>query len=93
MCHSYINAAKQWDFQLRIACPKGFDPAPELVKQNADRVEILRDPKEAVRGANWVATDVWASMGQESEQQERLDHFAGYQVNHELMDLADTPLV
>lgn len=90
MCHSYINAAKQWDFELKIACPEGFDPDADLVKANRDRVEIIRDPKKAVVGADWVATDVWASMGQESEQQERVKRFAGYQVNHELMDRATT---
>ncbi len=88
MCHSYINAAKQWDFELKIACPEGFDPDEALVKANSDRVEIIRDPAKAVIGADWVATDVWASMGQESEQQERVEKFTGYQVNHELMDRA-----
>ncbi|VUD52564.1 Ornithine carbamoyltransferase [Thalassocella blandensis] len=88
MCHSYINAARQWDFELKIACPEGFDPSPELVEANRDRVQIFRDPKEAVRDADWVATDVWASMGQEDEQKERMEKFAGYQVNHELMDYA-----
>lgn len=88
MCHSYINAAKQWDFQLKIACPKGFEPNAELVKANKDRVEIFHDPKKAVADSDWVATDVWASMGQEDEQSHRENQFAGYQVNHELMDLA-----
>ncbi len=93
MCHSYINAAKQWDFELKIACPEGFDPDPELVAVNKDRVEIIRDPAKAVIGADWVATDVWASMGQESEQQERINKFVGYQVNHELMDHAKSEAV
>ncbi len=90
MCHSYINAARQWDFELKITCPEGFDPDETLVKANSDRVEIIRDPAKAVIGADWVATDVWASMGQESEQQERVEKFTGYQVNHELMDHAKT---
>ncbi len=93
MCHSYINAAKQWDFELKIACPEGFDPDPALVEANKDRVEIIRDPAKAVIGADWVATDVWASMGQEAEQQERINKFAGYQVNHELMDRAKSEAV
>ena len=93
MCHSYINAAKQWDFQLKIACPKGFEPNAELVKANKDRVEIFHDPKQAVAGSDWVATDVWASMGQEDEQAHRENQFAGYQVNHELMDLAHSDAV
>lgn len=88
MCHSYINAAKQWDFKLNIACPKGFEPDPELVAANQDRVELFDSPKAAVLGSNWVVTDVWASMGQEDEQQERLKHFEAFQVDHELMSHA-----
>lgn len=89
MCHSYINAAAMCDFKLNIACPEGFDPNPELVAKHADRVMITRDPREAVKGADWVATDVWASMGQEEEQKEREAQFAGYQVNHDMMSLAN----
>lgn len=89
MCHSYINAAALCDFKLNIACPEGFDPNPELVAKNSDRVAIYRDPKEATRGSDWVVTDVWASMGQEEEQREREQQFAGFQVNHELMQLAN----
>lgn len=85
MCHSYINAARLWDFELRVACPDGFDPNPELVNANADRVTVCRDPKQAVDGAHWVVTDVWASMGQEQEQQVRQQRFAEFQVNHALM--------
>lgn len=88
MCHSYINAARQWDFELKIACPEGFEPDTNIVEANKDRVEVMRDPKQAAANADWIATDVWASMGQESEQQERVDKFAGYQVNHELMSHA-----
>ncbi len=88
MCHSYINAAAMCDFKLNIACPEGFDPDPELVAANADRITITRDPREAVTGADWVVTDVWASMGQEEEQAHREQQFAGYEVNHELMALA-----
>jgi len=89
MCHSYINAAALCDFKLNIACPEGFDPDPQLVAANADRVSVTRDPKEAVAGADWIVTDVWASMGQEEEQKEREAQFAGYQVNHEMMALAN----
>ena len=88
MCHSYINAAKQWDFELNIACPEGFEPDENLLKANKDRVHLMRDPSAAVKGADWIATDVWASMGQEDEQKERIAKFAGYQVNHELMQHA-----
>lgn len=93
MCQSYINAARQWDFELRIACPPGFEPAPELVAANKDRVTVLADPAEAIKGAHWVNTDVWASMGQEEEQNTRAQRFAGFQVNHELMSLAASDAV
>lgn len=89
MCASYINAARQFDFQLAIASPKGFEPSPDLIAGDADRVTLVRDPGEAVDGAHLVVTDVWASMGQEQEQEERLKVFADYQVSPALMDRAD----
>lgn len=89
MCHSYINAARQFDFKLNIACPEGFEPNAELVQRNADRVSVMEAPEDAVAGASLVVTDVWASMGQEDEQRQRMREFRGYQVNPELMDLAD----
>ena len=85
MCHSYINAARQFDFELSIACPEGYDPDAALLAANSDRVFIERDPATAVAGADLVVTDVWASMGQESEQAERMDLFQPYQVNEALM--------
>ena len=85
MCQSYINAARLFDFELRIACPPGFEPDSALLKANADRVSIEHDPTTAARDANLVVTDVWASMGQESEQRERAALFAPYQVNAALM--------
>lgn len=93
MCHSYINAARLCDFELRIACPEGFEPNADLVEANKDRVSVVRTPEEAVKGADWVATDVWASMGQESEQKEREKQFASFQVNHELMSHAQSDAV
>jgi ornithine carbamoyltransferase len=88
MCHSYINAARQFDFELRIACPAGFEPRADLVRANADRVTVLRDPRDAARGAHLLATDVWASMGQEAEQQRRAAAFANYRIERALLDLA-----
>lgn len=88
MCQSYINAARQFDFELCITCPTGFEPDSDLLNANSDRVSINHDPKTAVREADLVVTDVWASMGQESEQSERAQLFAPYQVNKELMSLA-----
>lgn len=88
MCQSYINAAVQFDFELRIAVPKGFEPSRHLTRMNSDRVTVVNDPREAVKGAHLVVTDVWASMGQEHEQEERMRVFKPYQVNEALLDLA-----
>ncbi len=85
MCHSWINAAVQFDFQLRIACPADYKPDAQLVKDAGTRIAISDDPAVAVAGADLVTTDVFASMGQEAEQQTRLEHFANFQVNHQLM--------
>lgn len=90
MCHSYINAAEQYDFKLRIACPEGYDPNMELVKSHADRVEIVRNPMDAVENSDLIVTDVWASMGQEEEQRLREKAFADYQVNQEMMAQANS---
>lgn len=88
MCQSYINAARQWDFELRIACPEGFEPRRELLDAHKDRVSLFRTPTEAVSGADLVVTDTWASMGQEDEKKLRERAFSGYQVNAELMSHA-----
>ena len=88
MCHSYIDAARQLEFRLRVASPEGYEPDPQLVAAGSGWVEVMRDPREAVAGAHLVATDVWASMGQESEQTQRIERFSAYQVNRDLMRLA-----
>ena len=88
MCNSYIEAAIQFDFQLRIACPQDYEPNPQFVALAGERVTIVRDPREAVKGAHLVSTDVWTSMGQEEETAKRLKQFAPYQVNKALLDLA-----
>lgn len=89
MCQSYINAAIQFDFKLKIACPEGFDPRADLVEAAGDRVEIIRDPAEAAKGSDLLVTDVWASMGQEEEKAERRRKLAGYQINAALMSHAN----
>jgi ornithine carbamoyltransferase len=85
MCHSYINAARQFDFELRISCPEGYEPDEEILAAASDRCRIVRDCMEAATGADLVVTDVWASMGQEDEQAKRARAFAAYQVNDALM--------
>jgi len=89
MCHSYINAAAQYDFNLRIACPEGYDPNMDLVNAHSDRVQIVRNTMDASENSDLIVTDVWASMGQEEEQKLREIAFADYQVNKEVMNKAD----
>ncbi|CAN7502910.1 ornithine carbamoyltransferase [Pseudomonas sp. LjRoot71] len=88
MCNSYIEAAMQFDFQLRIACPEGYEPNATFLAAAGERVQVVRDPRAAVAGAHLVSTDVWASMGQEDEAAERLKLFQPYQVNRALLDAA-----
>lgn len=88
MCNSWINAAIQFDFNLQIACPAGYEPCADLLAEASNLVSLSHNPVEAATGAHLVTTDVFASMGQEQEQQERLQKFAGFQVNHELMSHA-----
>jgi ornithine carbamoyltransferase len=88
MCNSYIEAAEQFDFQLRVACPEGYEPNAAFLASAGDRVQILRDPLAAVSGAHLVSTDVWASMGQEEEIAERHKLFKPYQVTRALLDAA-----
>lgn len=89
MCNSYIEAAQQFDFELVLSCPEGFDPDAALLARHSDRVRIERDPHQAVAGAHLVVTDVWASMGQEEEQAARVAAFRDFQVSPALMDRAD----
>ncbi|TCO83389.1 ornithine carbamoyltransferase [Plasticicumulans lactativorans] len=89
MCNSYITAARQFGFRLRIACPVGYEPAAELLADNADRVELTRDPLAAARGADLVTTDVWASMGHEAQLAQRAADFAAYRVDADVMAAAD----
>ena len=88
MCHSFINAAKQFDFKLHVACPDGYLPDAQLMANNADRVTLIQDPKKAVVASHLIVTDTWASMGQEDEKKARESAFEHYQVNPQLMDLA-----
>ena len=88
MCHSYINAARRFDFRLRIAVPEGFDPDPGILAAAGDRCEIVRDPMAAVEDSDLVVTDTWVSMGQEEEKQLRQAAFAPYKVTRAMMERA-----
>jgi ornithine carbamoyltransferase len=91
MANSWINAAGSLGFELRLACPDGYRPDAEILARNQAkaRITLTTDPCEAVRGAHVVTTDVWASMGQEQEQEVRARAFQGYIVDAALMRLAD----
>jgi ornithine carbamoyltransferase len=87
MAHSWIEAAGVLGFELRIACPRGYEPSAQLLSSWAGRAKILvtHSPLEAATGADVVTTDVWASMGQEAEQELRAQAFADFKVDAGLM--------
>lgn len=93
MCNSYIHAAHMLDFKLRVASPYGFEPEPELVEKYAHCVELVNSAEAAADGAHLLTTDVWASMGQENEQNTRKRRFAPYQISPPLLDLASPDAV
>lgn len=92
MANSWIQAAGRLGFNLTLACPEGYDPDPAILKaaqkEGAGTIEVVRDPMAAVRNAEVINVDVWASMGQEEEQASRLKVFAGYQVNGAMLKAA-----
>ncbi|MDI6615492.1 MAG: ornithine carbamoyltransferase, partial [Syntrophaceae bacterium] len=89
MTNSWINAAARLPFRLSIACPEGYDPDASILKRGIreakEGIELLRSPGDAVLGADVIYTDVWASMGQEDEAEERRVAFRGYQVDEKLL--------
>ena len=92
MANTWIEAAAIFGFDLTLACPAGYEPEARVLawaKEKAtSRIVLTRDPREAVRDADVLNTDVWASMGQEAEQNEREKAFAGFQLNEALLDEA-----
>jgi ornithine carbamoyltransferase len=88
MCHSYMHAAKMLDFKLNITCPPGYEPGEPFTKEAEDHIELISDPVTACSQADLVVTDVWASMGHEEEQAQRIKAFEPYQVNSSLMQVA-----
>jgi ornithine carbamoyltransferase len=88
VCHSLLTAAGRMGMQITVATPAGYEPDPDVVA-GAGAVRVIEDPLEAVAGAEAVVTDVWTSMGQEAERDQRLADLAPYQVNAELLAHAD----
>ncbi len=97
VAHSWIEAAARLGFELILACPEGYDPDPAILseaqKEASKPIRVVRDPLEAVKGAEVINTDVWASMGQEEEAEERKKIFAPYQVNAELLKHASPEVI
>ncbi len=89
MANSWLEACCLLGFSLRLACPEGYDPDQTLLDRAGGRARLVRSPHEAVRGAQVVNTDVWASMGQEAEERERQRRFAGFTVDRALLASAD----
>ena len=88
VAQSWINAAHIMDFELVLACPDGYHPLPEVLKDTGQNIRVVDDPGEAVRGADVINTDVWASMGQEEERDSRLSDFQGFQLDQSLVNLS-----
>ncbi len=91
VANSWIEGASKMGIELRIACPPGYEPDQEILQRalrEGARVLITHDPKEAVREAEVLYTDVWTSMGQEAERERRLEDFKGYQINESLLRFA-----
>jgi ornithine carbamoyltransferase len=96
MANSWMEAAGLLGLELVLACPAGYEPAPERIQRARDlgaNIVVTTDPKEAAARADVVSTDVFASMGQEEEQQRRLQDFAGFKVSTELLSHAQPNVV
>jgi ornithine carbamoyltransferase len=92
VCNSLIEAAAVLGFNLAVACPEGFEPHTEILEKSRaaarSEIVILRDPREAAGMADAVYTDVWVSMGQEREADEKKRRFSEYQINSRLLSCA-----
>lgn len=94
VANSLLVICAKLGLDISVACPEGYEPdsgilaeAKKAAELSGANIVITRDPKEAALGSSAVYTDVWASMGQEAQAQEKHKHFAGYQVNKQLMSL------
>ena len=93
MCHSYINAADRFGFNLNIATPEGYEPRADIVADADANITLFNNAEDAVKNSDLIVTDVWASMGQEEEQKKRELAFADFQVTSELMNKANDDAV
>ncbi len=91
VCHSLLLLGALLGTTLSVACPPGYEPSPAVqavVRRLGGRLTITHDPKEAATGADVLYTDVWTSMGQEAEREQRLEAFSRYQVNETMVGFA-----
>ena len=88
VCQSYLEAAGIFEFDLTVAVPSNYKPSPEWIEKANGRITFVDNPEEAVKGAQVVTTDVWTSMGQEHEIEDRKRAFDGYQITPALLDSA-----
>ncbi len=88
VANSWIEAATLLGLELTLACPEGYDPTQPMHGASGAKVTLVRDPAAAVKDADVVITDVWASMGQEAEQQKRVEAFRGFCVSPALLKVA-----
>ena len=97
VANSWINAAAVLGFKLSLACPKSYFPDKDILdrarKKSGSNIILVDDPAKAVQGADVIYTDVWASMGQEDEQKERLAVFKPFQVNKKLVGKAAVDVI
>ena len=93
MCHSYINASRMLNFNLNIACPNGYQPNKDILNAAGKRVKLFDNLHQAVNNSDLIATDVWASMGQEEEQKKREIDFKNFQVTAKIMDVANNDVL
>lgn len=93
VAHSWINLASKLGFRLVLACPPAYFPSKEVLMHAGKNVEVTTDPTEAVKDADAINVDVWTSMGQEKEREQRLKDFAGYQLNRSLVDMAKPDVI
>lgn len=96
MANSLMIVGAKLGMEVRVASPEGYEPEEQMVKdakciaeENGGNIIITNDPKEAVKGVDVIYTDTWVSMGQEDDRSQKIRHFEGFQLNQDLLNLAD----
>lgn len=97
VCNSLISAASLMEFDLHVACPEGLEPDAKILEaaksSSKSEIVILSDPKEAVKKADVVYTDVWVSMGQENSSQDKKSTLKDYQINSKLLSFSKKDVI